>query len=191
MPAFVSKLKHGLPPFTPQIHPHRRSSTRYGQILPCQANQCTSSPGTKSIAQFVPISRVTTITHSPLAHQKAAYIPALIIGLDDIAGDRCIVPKQDGYFYYDPCAAPLHSTIIKRTICLRTNDTALDDPEFFSNYAVRVFVQVPHVAGITDGPLYKYIGDYYVHKTESYLSRKDWATLRKDVSWRIFYSHLL
>jgi hypothetical protein len=50
------------------------------------------------------------------------------------------------------------------------------------SHAVRVFQEVPPVSAIVNGPYFRYIGDYYILRTQKTLPKTAWDKLSEDVS---------
>ncbi|KAG5641099.1 hypothetical protein DXG03_005986, partial [Asterophora parasitica] len=98
-------------------------------------------------------------------------LPPLIVRYNDMIGDRRLEPMCDGHMFYN-ISSDLHFTICHRGVNYVPD---LPSPDFHRKHAVRVFLETPSMAGIKNGPFYKYLGDCYIVRTELYLPRADWA----------------
>lgn len=112
---------------------------------------------------------------------KQSYIPPLVIGLHDIVGEKRLVPKEDGFMYCDPSVAPLQHVISNRGLFVSYDDPVLELELYLKEHAIRVFQEVPPISDIANGPYFRYIGDYYILRTQKTLSKTVWDGLSEDV----------
>lgn len=84
--------------------------------------------------------------------------------------------------YYDTTVAHMQRTVLSRQIHTSIADPAAQTPAFFRKHAVRLFLEVPAVPGVTREPAYRYVGDFFLQPTETFLGKADWAKLRTEVS---------
>ncbi|KAG5351558.1 hypothetical protein C0989_005999 [Termitomyces sp. Mn162] len=105
---------------------------------------------------------------------ESEIIPPLLIRYTDIVGSEHLVYKRDAAIYYDFCVDQIERHVSSRGVMAIPR---APDHEFFCDHAVRVFLQVPDIPDIVDGPFYRYMGDCYIVKTDQLLSQHEWNVL--------------
>ncbi|KAG6898239.1 hypothetical protein C0992_002253 [Termitomyces sp. T32_za158] len=105
---------------------------------------------------------------------ESEILPALLIRYTDIIGSDRLVYKHDAAIYYDFCVDQIERHVSSRGVMALPR---IPDHDFFCRHAVRVFLQVPDIPNIVDGPFYRYMGDCYIVKTNQLLSRHEWIAL--------------
>ncbi|GLB35504.1 hypothetical protein LshimejAT787_0210690 [Lyophyllum shimeji] len=161
-PTPANDYMHGL-----VVHEDSDLSTLFG-------SECTD-------ASTDTIKVVDLFSLDEILSKKNGFIPPLIIHQTDLIGDRHLRPKHDGFMFYDISSDPLHHLISCRSVSGAL--PRVPSQAFFKTHAVRVFHECPgpRVPGIENGPFYKYIGDYYVHRTERYLPREEWKRASEEI----------
>ncbi|KAG6868222.1 hypothetical protein C0993_006085 [Termitomyces sp. T159_Od127] len=105
---------------------------------------------------------------------ESEVIPALLIRYTDIVGSDRLAYKHDAAIYYDFCVDQIEHHVSSRGVMVLPR---VPDQDFFCRHAVRVFLQVPDIPDIINGPFYRYMGDYYIVKTDQLLPRHEWIAL--------------
>ncbi|KAG6861654.1 hypothetical protein C0995_013656 [Termitomyces sp. Mi166 len=105
---------------------------------------------------------------------ESEIIPALLIRYMDIVGSDRLAYKRDAAIYYDFCVDQIERHVLSRGVTILPR---VPDYNFFRKHAVRVFLQVPDIPNIVDGPFYRYMGDCYIVKSNQLLPRNEWVAL--------------
>ncbi|KAF5386690.1 hypothetical protein D9615_001971 [Tricholomella constricta] len=142
------------------------------------ASKATIHDAPKDSDSTATIRTVKLLSWEEIHCPKTGSIPPLIIRHNDVVGDRRLQYRRDGFMFYDISTDHLHFTISCRAVEILPNAPS---EEFFTNHAVRVFLESPPVPDIKNGPFYKYLGDCYIMRTEKYLPKVDWAMAPKDL----------
>ncbi|KAF8061668.1 hypothetical protein FPV67DRAFT_1655192 [Lyophyllum atratum] len=169
------------PEFTFPPAPNRNRETNdnaHGLVVTESSDLSTLFGSECTDASTETIKVVQLFSLEEIYSKKNAFIPPLIINHDDIIGDRLLMPKHDGFMYQDVSVNPLDHIIGRRSL-----DVLPEAPSqaLFRKHAVRVFFEVLPAPGIMNGPFYKYIGDYFVKRTEKYLPKRQWVTASQEL----------
>lgn len=103
----------------------------------------------------------------------------MVIRLNDEVVDCKLGRQHSGFMYYDNQATALQETIEKRGVYVPVNDAVTKVHSFFLKHGVRVYQEVK----TEDGLLFKYLGDYFIHRTQKSLNRADWGLLSEEVGY--------
>ncbi|KAG6865674.1 hypothetical protein C0991_000444 [Blastosporella zonata] len=118
---------------------------------------------------------------------KHEVIPAVLIRYTDVVGSDRLAYHRDAAIYYDDLIVQIHRTVISRGVYKIPNAPGY---EYFRKHAVRVFLQIPDVPNIVNGPFYRPLGDYYIIRTDDRLPPHDWNTA-PEYTKEVFISRFL
>ncbi|KAF9464639.1 hypothetical protein BDZ94DRAFT_1297129 [Collybia nuda] len=113
--------------------------------------------------------------------RTSAYLDYMIIRLNDEVVDCQLDRQYGGFMYYDNQATALQEVIERCGVYVAFNDEVTKVHSFFLKHGVRVYQEVK----TDDGPRYKYLGDYFIHRTQKSLHHTDWALLNEEVKEKI------